>query len=105
MKEGEKGRKQKLSFRFIPTRRGIENAKKKATKLKKLKKYHYGIISSQNSLEKAKNERKYKLSFRSVPTGRIIENSKKKAKKLKKKLKNTIMVSFQAKIVSKISRK
>ena len=25
---------------------------------KKIKKYHYGIISSQNSLEKAKKERK-----------------------------------------------
>ena len=80
--------------------------KKKATKLKKLKKYHYGIISSQNSLEKAKKERKYKLSFRSVPTRRIIENSKKKKQKnLKKKLKNTIMVSFQAKIVWKMPRK
>ena len=31
--------------------------KKKAKKLKKIKKYHYGIISSQNSLENAKKER------------------------------------------------
>ena len=35
MKEAEKGRKQKLSFRFIPTLRGIENAKKKTKKIKK----------------------------------------------------------------------
>ena len=37
MKEDEKGRKQKLSFRSVPTRCGKENAKKKAKKLKKLK--------------------------------------------------------------------
>ena len=49
------GENKKLSFLSVPTRRGIENAKKKA---KKIKKYHYGIISSQNSLEKAKKERK-----------------------------------------------
>ena len=43
---------------------------------------------------------KQKFSFRSVLTRRGIENAKKKAKKLKK-LKNTIMASFQAKIVWK----
>ena len=43
-----------------------------------------------------KSEQK-NLSFRFVLTRRIIENSKKIAKKLKK-LKNNIMVSFQAKI-------
>ena len=37
LKEDEKGRKYKLSFGSIPTRRGTENAKKKAKKLKKLK--------------------------------------------------------------------
>ena len=37
MKEDEKGRKQKLSFRSVPTWGGKENAKKKAKKLKKLK--------------------------------------------------------------------
>ena len=37
MKEDEKGGNEKLSFRSVPTRRGIENAKKKAKKLKKLK--------------------------------------------------------------------
>ena len=31
---------------------------KKSKKIKKIKKYHYGIISSQNSLEKAKKGRK-----------------------------------------------
>ena len=51
----EKETNQNLSVCSVPTRREIENAKKKA---KKIKKYHYGIISSQNSLEKAKKERK-----------------------------------------------
>ena len=48
----------KLSFRSIPTRRVIENSKKIANKLKKIKKYHYGFISSQNRLDKADKERK-----------------------------------------------
>ena len=73
-----------MSFRFVPTQREIENFKQIAKKLKKIQKYHYGIISSQNSLEKAIKERKKKLSFRSVPTRHVIENSKKIAKKFKK---------------------
>ena len=56
-------------------------------------------------MEKAEKERKEILSFRFVPTQRVIENSKKVAKKFKKKLKNTIMTSFQAKIVWKMPRK
>ena len=37
----------------------LPDALQKITKKnKKIKKYHYGIISSQNSLEKAKKERK-----------------------------------------------
>ena len=57
---------------------------------KKIKKYHYGLISSHNSVEKDEKERREKLSFRSVPTRRVIENFKKIAKKFK----NTIMDSF-----------
>ena len=86
-----------MSFRFVSTRRVIENSKKIAKKLKKLKKYNYGFISSQNRMEKTEKERKQKLTFNFVPAQREIENSKKIAKKLKK-LKNTIMSSFQAKI-------
>ena len=41
----------KLSFRFVSTRRIIEN-------FKKIQKYHYGIISSQNRLENAEKEKK-----------------------------------------------
>ena len=48
----------KLTFRFIPTRRVIKNYNKIAKKLKKLKKYHYCLISSQNRLEEAEKERK-----------------------------------------------
>ena len=69
-----------------------------------MKKIHYGVISSQNRLEKANEERKQKLSFRFVPTQSVIENFKKIAKKFKK-LKNTIMASFEAKIGWKRSRK
>ena len=43
-------RKKKLSFRFVPTQSVIENSKKIAKKFKKLKKYHYGFILSQNML-------------------------------------------------------
>ena len=64
--------------------------------MKKIKKYHSGLISDQNKLEKAEKEIKINLSFRFVPT-RIIENCKKIRKK-SKKLKNTIMASFQAKV-------
>ena len=48
------------NYRFVSFLPGAEQKtpKKKAKKLKKLKKYHYGIISCQNSLEKAKKERK-----------------------------------------------
>ena len=81
-----------VSFRSYPAQ-----SSKSQKKSKKIKKYHYGIISSQHSLEKAKKERKEKLSFRLVPTGCVIENSKKIAKNSKNK-KKTIMASFQAKI-------
>ena len=49
---------------------------------KKLKKYHYGLISSQNRLEKDKKVRKQKLSLRFVPIRRVIQNSKKKNNKI-----------------------
>ena len=45
------------SYRFVPFLLDAEQKMPKK-KQKKLKKYYYGIISSQNSLEKAKNERK-----------------------------------------------
>ena len=48
----------KISFRFVLTRHVIENSKKIAKQLKKLKKYHYGFISIQNRLENHEVERK-----------------------------------------------
>ena len=36
------------NYRSVPTRCEIDNSKKIAKKFKKLKKYHYGSISSQN---------------------------------------------------------
>ena len=64
-KRPRKRQKYKLSFRFVPTQRVIENSKKIAKKFKKLQKYHYGFISSQNRLEKA--EKKKNKNYRSVP--------------------------------------
>ena len=42
---------------------------KNSKKIQKIKKYHYGVISSQNRLEKAQRRKiKIIVSFRSVPT-------------------------------------
>ena len=46
------------SYRSVPTRRVIENSKKIVKKIQKIKKYHYGFLSSQNRFEKAEKERK-----------------------------------------------
>ena len=45
------------NYRFVPFLSGAEQKMPKK-KAKKAKKYHYGIISNQNSLGKAKKERK-----------------------------------------------
>ena len=57
--------------------------KKTNKKIQKIKKYHYGFISSHNRVEKDEKERILKLSFRFVPTRRVTENFKKIAKKFK----------------------
>ena len=60
-------KRENKSYRFVlfppDAEQKIQNKKQKKTK-----KYHYGIISSQNRLEKDQKERKLKLSCRSVPT-------------------------------------
>ena len=60
--------------------------------VQKIKKYYYGVISSQNRLEKAQRDKvKIIVSFRSDPT------RKRKLKKIAKKfnkVKNSIMASF-----------
>ena len=45
-------------LRKSPTSSVIQNSKKMAKKLKKIKKYHYGFIPSQNRLEKAEKQGK-----------------------------------------------
>ena len=56
-KRPRKRKNKKLSVRSVPPRRVIENSNKIAKKFKKLKKYHYGFLSSQNRSEKAEKER------------------------------------------------
>ena len=73
----------------------MENSKKIGKNLKKLKEYHFGFISSQNTLKKAEKDGKQKLSLRFVPTRHVIENSKNIVIKFQK-FKNTIVASFQA---------
>ena len=46
-----------IPFRSVLTQRVIENSKKIAKNIQKIKKYHYGIISTRNRLENAKKER------------------------------------------------
>ena len=53
-----KSENKKLSFRYVLTQRVTENTKK-------IQKYHYGIISSQNRLEKADKDKN--KNYRSVP--------------------------------------
>ena len=76
---------------------------KNSKKINKIKKYHYGIISSQNRLVKDQREKiKIIVSFRSDPTRK--RKFKKIAKKFNK-VKNSIMASFPAKIGWKRPRK
>ena len=56
MEKDVKATKKKLSFRFVPIRRVIENSKKNSQKIEKIKRYHYGFFSSQTRLEKAEKE-------------------------------------------------
>ena len=82
MEKAEKERKKKLSFRFVATRREIENSKKKAKVFKKLK--NTITPSSQAKIGwKRLRKGKKKLTFCFVPARREIENSKKIAKNSK----------------------
>ena len=58
LQKSKKGRKQKLSFRFVPTPTRYRKFEKNRKKIQKIRKYHYGFISSQSRLEKAEIERK-----------------------------------------------
>ena len=55
-----------ILFRSYPTHN--RKFQKNSNKVEKIKKYHYGLISSQNRLEKAKKEKiNIVVPFRSVP--------------------------------------
>ena len=54
MEKAETERIEKLSLRFIPSRRGREISKK----IQKIEKYHYGFIPRKNRLENAEKGRK-----------------------------------------------
>ena len=49
-------KRENKNYYFVPILSGAEQKmpKKKCKKIKNIKNYHYGIISSQNILEKAK---------------------------------------------------
>ena len=69
--------------------------------MQKIKKHHFGFISSQNGTGQAERDtkkKKKKLSFQSIPTRSGINNPQKIAKECKN-FKNIIMASFQAKTV------
>ena len=53
-------KKKKISFPSIPTRPRRGNSNKIAKKCKKLKKNHYGFISSQNGRGQAESDTKKK---------------------------------------------
>ena len=56
-----------VPFRSHPTRN--RKFQKNSQKIQKIKKYHYGVISSKNWLEKARREKiKIIVSFRSALT-------------------------------------
>ena len=68
MKEDDKEGKEKLSFRSVPTRRGIENAKKKAKKLKKFKNSIMASFQAKIVWKRPRKRENKKLSCRYVPS-------------------------------------
>ena len=55
MRRGENKNCHSVPFRSYPTRN--RKFQKKSKKIQKIKKYHYGFMSSQNRLENAEKER------------------------------------------------
>ena len=56
MRKRENKNYRSVSLHSFPTRN--RKFKKNNKKIQKIKKYHYGFISSQNTLEKSEKERK-----------------------------------------------
>ena len=104
MEKAEKDRKQKLWFRFIPTRRVTENSKKIEKKFRKFKNTIVASFQAIIGLNRGRDRgNKNYLPFRSNPTRhrKFIKN----CKKIKKIKKNTVMASFQGKFGWKRPRK
>ena len=99
--KAEKGRKLKLSFRSVPTRRVIENSKKISKKLKKIPLW---LHFKPKQVGKGRKREKIIITvpFHSYPARN--RKFQKKQKKFKK-LKNCILASFQARIGQKSMRK
>ena len=92
--------KRKLTFRFVPNGRVRENSRKIAKKFNKIKKYHYGFISSQNRLERPR-KRKIKISF-PFPSDRTGNRKfQKKIRKFKKNQKIPLWLHLKTKQVGK----
>ena len=70
-----------MSFRFVSTRRVIENSKKIA---KKFKNTITASFQAKIGWKRQRKRENKKLSFLFVPARRVIKNSKKIAKKFKK---------------------
>ena len=86
VENAEKGRKQKLSLRFVPSRRGRENSKKIGKKLKKLKNTIKASFQGKIGWKTLrKGENKNCRYFRSFPTGkRKFQKNSKKIEKIEK---------------------
>ena len=85
MEKAEKERKYKLAFRFVPTKRVMEDSKQIVKKFKKLEKNGYGFFSTKNWLEMDDKETKIKtiVPFHSNP----MRNRKFQTKKIQKNIK------------------
>ena len=96
MKKAENDGKRKLSFRFVPNRRVIENSKKIGKNRKKLKKIPFWFHLKPKQVGKGQERQKTKIivPFRSYPTRN--RKFQKNSRKQFRKFKNTIVASFQA---------
>ena len=87
MEIAENDRKQKLSFRFVPTHREIENSKKIEKKFRKLKKIQLWLLFKQNLVGKGREREKIKIivSFCSYPMRNIkFQTNSKKIQKIRR---------------------
>ena len=99
MEKAEKERKEKLSFRFVPTRRVIENYKKIVKKLKKLKKIAFWRLFKPKEDEKGREREKIKIivPFHSYPT--CNRKFQKNCKRIQKNKKIPLRLHFTPKYV------